>query len=141
MQGKYFQELDCGDEFFFEMTITETHLVLFAGLTGDFNPVQTNQRYCEGTNFKKRVLHGAFTSSFLAAPIGQFFYGTGVALLELNTSFKKPVFPGNTLLASWKIEKLSEKTDCGLVEVACTCKNESDVVVATATAKVLVQKK
>jgi len=47
MKGKFFKKLNLEDEFSFEMTITETHLVLFTGLTGDFNPVHTNEEYCK----------------------------------------------------------------------------------------------
>ena len=140
MKGKFFQELECGEQFSFEMTITETHLVLFAGLTGDFNPIHTNKEHCKKTKFKERVLHGAFTSSFLAAPIGQFFWETGLALLELNTKFTAPVYPGDTLKSSWTIQKLTQKSESGLVTMSCTCKNESNIVVAESVAKVLVKK-
>ena len=118
MKGKLFKELKLEDKFSFDLTITETHLVLFTGLTGDFNPVHTNEEYCKETKFKTRCLHGAFTNSFLAAPIGQYFYGTGIALLELNTKFKHPVFPGDTLCACWKIKNLTQKTNGG-GEILC----------------------
>jgi 3-hydroxybutyryl-CoA dehydratase len=139
MTGKFFKDLSCGEEFSSKMTMTETHLILFAGLTGDFNPLHTDETYCKNSKFKQRCIHGAYTSSFLSAALGQYFHGTAIALLELNTKFEAPVFPGNTLEACWKIEKLNKKTNGGLLEIKCQCKNESDVIVATATAKVLIK--
>ncbi|HJO94388.1 MAG TPA: MaoC family dehydratase [Victivallales bacterium] len=139
MQGKSFKELSCEEEFFSEMTVTESHLILFAELIGDFNPVHTDEEYCKETKFRKRCMHGAFTNSFITAPIGQYFFGTALALLELNTKFKAPVFPGDTLRACWKIETLTKKTNSGLVNLKCECQNNSGVIVAISTAKILIK--
>lgn len=141
MTGKYFEEMKIGETFSFSLTVTEAHLVLFSGLTGDFNPVHTNEIYCQNNKFKTRCIHGALTSAFMASPIGQYFYGTGIALLNLNTEFKKPVFPGNTVTAVWRIIGLEQKNTCGLVHLECCCTIDDNSIVATANTKVLVKNK
>ncbi|MCP4177952.1 MAG: MaoC family dehydratase [bacterium] len=139
MQGKNFKELVCGEKISSEMTVTESHIDIFANLIGDFNPVHTDENFCKKTKFKKRCLHGAFTNSFITAPVGQYFHETAIALLELNTKFEAPVFPGDTLQACWEIVKLTPKTNGGLVDLTCQCKNDSNFTVTTSTAKILVK--
>ena len=47
-------------------TITETDFVLFAGLSGDFNPIHIDHEYAKQTRFKQRIAHGLLTSSLLS---------------------------------------------------------------------------
>jgi acyl dehydratase len=45
--GKAYDEIKVGDSFGSAMTVTETHLVLAAGLFGDFNPLHTNEMHAK----------------------------------------------------------------------------------------------
>ncbi|MBU4582540.1 MAG: hypothetical protein KKH02_09050, partial [Proteobacteria bacterium] len=45
----------------FTKTITETDVYLFAGISGDFNPMHTNEEFAKLTPFKTRIAHGALT--------------------------------------------------------------------------------
>jgi 3-hydroxybutyryl-CoA dehydratase len=141
ISGKGYNEVEVGDTFSAAMTVTETHLVLAAGLIGDFHPLHVNQQFAAQTRFGGRVMHGVFIAAVAGGPIGTFFAGTGIAYLEHNCRFKHPARPGDTLTTTWTI---SEKTDKpkhggGLVGLKGVCRNQNDEVVVEADAKLLVR--
>ena len=61
--GKAYDEIEIGEQFADALTVTETHLVMAAGMFGDFNPLHVNQQYSESTRFGGRILHGPFTAA------------------------------------------------------------------------------
>ena len=95
--GAWFDEVSPGDSFARSLTITETHLVLGAGLLGDFNPHHVDEEYARGERFGTRILHGMLTSSIMGAAVGMYFHGTAIAYLEQYARFEAPVRPGDTL--------------------------------------------
>ena len=140
LDGKWFDETKVGDTFTASLTVTETHLVLAAGLLGDFNPLHVDEVYAAGTGMRGRILHGTFTSAIISAPAGMYFHGTAIAYLEHNCRFKAPVRPGDTLRTAWTIEERIEKPKQkgGIVAMRATCKNQRGEVVAEADGKMLV---
>ncbi len=140
-QGKAYDEVVVGDEFDYVLTITETHLVTAAGLFGDFNPLHVDETFAAQSRFGGRILHGPFTSAFVAAPVGLYFCGTAIAYLEHSCRFMAPVRPGDTLRALWRVIATTDKPkfDGGIVELSCCCTNQSGVEVASAAGKILVE--
>ena len=106
-QGKAYNEIRIGEHISAALTITETHLVLAAALTGDFNPLHINQQFAEKSQFGSRILHGVATSAIMGGLPGMYFAGTAVAYLEHNCRFKAPVRPGDTLTTVWTISRKS----------------------------------
>ncbi|TMB33167.1 MAG: MaoC family dehydratase [Deltaproteobacteria bacterium] len=140
LTGKWFEETKIGDAFGASLTVTETHLVLAAGLTGDFNPLHVDETYARGTRMGGRILHGTFTGAIVSAPAGMYFHGTAIAYLEQNCRFKAPVRPGDTLRTTWTIEGREEKPrhGGGIVSMRARCENQDGVLVAEADGKMLV---
>lgn len=139
--GRGFNELALGNEFRNRMTITETHIVLGAGLFGDFNPLHVDQIYGENSRFGSRIAHGYVTSNAMAAPLGMLFHGTAIAYVEHHVRFISPVRAGDTLNIKWTVAALDAKAKIGggLVTLSGTSSNQDEVEVATAEAKVLVR--
>jgi 3-hydroxybutyryl-CoA dehydratase len=139
--GKGYDEIAVGDAFSDALTVTETHLVLAAGLIGDFHPLHVNQHFAERTRFGGRILHGVFTAALIGGPLGQFFAGTGLAYLEHNCRFREAVRPGDTLTTTWTITAKSDKPhhNGGIVSLSAECRNQLDALVAEADAKLLVR--
>jgi acyl dehydratase len=138
--GKAFDQTAVGETFATSLTVTEAHLVLAAGLFGDFNPLHVDEAHAAGTRFRGRVLHGPFTSALMSAPIGAYFHTTAIAYLEHNCRFTAPVRPGDTLRTTWTIVARSPKPKQGggLVELAARCENQEGEQVAEASGKILV---
>jgi acyl dehydratase len=139
--GKHYDEVAVGEIFGSSLTVTETHLVLAAGLFGDFNPLHVDERFARASRFGGRILHGPFTSALVSAPVGMYFHSTAIAYLEHTCRFKAPVRPGDTLKSTWKIvDKLDKpKHAGGIVVLTGECHNQDGTLVVEAEGKILVQ--
>ena len=108
--GKTYDEIGIGMAASFTKTITETDVVLFAGLSGDFNPMHTNEEFAKLTPFGTRIAHGTLPLSLIAQVLGMQLPGLGTVALEINTRFRKPTYFGDTITARAEVvEKLEAK--------------------------------
>lgn len=85
-------------------TITETDIVNFACLSGDFNRLHVNQEYASTTRFGQRIAHGLLVLSVLSGLTTQTLeyrqLEPGIlALVNLNCRFPKPTLIGDTIFA------------------------------------------
>lgn len=137
--GRGYDETQVGESFARTITVTETHLVLGAGLIGDFNPHHTDETYARKSRYGTRILHGMITSALMGAPVGMHFHGTAIGYLEHNVRFVAPARVGDTLTTTWTVTAKHDKPKHGggIVDLAGVCRNQDGVVVAEATAKML----
>lgn len=138
--GAWFDDVRVGDRFSSAVTVTETHIVLGAGLIGDFNPHHMNAEYAKTSRFGTPILHGMLTSSMMGAAVGMYFHGTAVAYLEHRARFLAPVRAGDTLTTTWTVTAIADKPhhDGGVVTLEGSAENQRGVAVAAADAKILV---
>jgi acyl dehydratase len=138
--GRRFADVRVGDAFSSALTITETHIVLGAGLIGDFNPHHVNAEYAKRTRFGTPILHGMLTSSIMGAAVGMYFHGTAIAYLEHNARFVAPVRARDTLTTKWTVSDVlaKPKHSGGVVVLDGVATNQSGAVVAEAHARILV---
>lgn len=138
--GKFFDDVAVGDTFSRTITMTDTHIVLTAGLIGDFNPHHVDDIYASKSRFGTRIAHGMLTSSLMGAAVGMYFHGTAIAYLEHGVRFKAPVRAGDTLTSQWTIAERIPKRQYGggIVVLTGVARNQEGVVVAEADAKILV---
>jgi len=82
-------------------TVTEADVALFCGLSGDFNPLHSDEEYSRSTNFGGRIAHGPLGMSMAIGLMSQLnlINGTALALLNLNWNFKAPIMLGDTIHA------------------------------------------
>jgi len=141
--GKWFDQVAIGEHFFRSLTVTETHLVLGAGLIGDFNPHHVDETYAQQSRFGTRILHGMITSAMMGAPVGMYFHGTAIAYLEHAARFIAPVRANDTITTTWTIVDLHDKPKHGggVVVLQGVCTNQEGTMVAQADARILVQAK
>ena len=99
-RGLYFSEYTVGESFTtVRRTITETDVVMFAGLSGDYNPLHTDAVFAAQTPFGQRVAHGMLVTSIstgLAQTLG-IFEGTTLALMQQTFKYVAPTFFGDTI--------------------------------------------
>jgi acyl dehydratase len=138
--GKWYDEVKVGDAFGDCVTVTETHLVLAAGMFGDFNPLHVDETYAGKSRFGGRILPGPFTSALVSSPVGMYFAGTAIAYVEHACRFRAPVRPGDTLATRWLVvNKLDKpKHAGGIVVMKCESKNQHGDVAVEADGKILV---
>jgi acyl dehydratase len=104
--GLWYEDFKIGEERLSPgRTITESDLVSFAGLTGDFSQVHTDEEFCKKTEFGTRIAHGLLGLSIAQGLAWRTNYtqGTGVASLGWDKwSFKRPIMIGDTVRARWR---------------------------------------
>jgi len=107
-RGLYFEEFEIGQELVTaSRTVTESDIVRFAGLSGDYNQIHTDAEYAASEPFGKRVAHGMLVQSIatgLAVQSGV-IEGTVLAFRELTCKFSLPVFIGDTVHVKLEIVK------------------------------------
>ncbi len=104
--GLYYEDIETGAEFVTRgRSITEADIVQFAALTGDFNPMHTDERYMQGHPMGRRVAHGMLTLSYAVGQIYQlgFMERTVIAFRSVEMKFSLPVFIGDTLHSALRI--------------------------------------
>ncbi|MEO8487062.1 MAG: MaoC family dehydratase [Betaproteobacteria bacterium] len=118
--GKHYDEVAEGDSWKRSLTVTDAHLVIGAGLIGDFNPHHVDDDYARGSRFGTRILHGMLTSAMMGGALGMIFHGTAIALLDHATRFVAPVRPGDTVTTTWTVAGRTDKARHGGGIVALT---------------------
>src|SRR5881397_2493551 len=132
-QRRYFQEIPLGEEYESPgRTVTESDLVIFSGLTDDYNVLHTDAEFMKQSIFGERIAHGLLC---LAIQSGLFSRATApyatLAFGGLRWKFKVPVKIGDTIRLKAKVveKKDLEKPDRGLVTLDRTILNQCDEVV------------
>lgn len=134
--GYYLDDLKVGDTASFGKTVTEADIVLFAGITGDTNPVHLNQEFAEATLFKGRIAHGMLSAGFISTVLGTKLPGPGAIYLSQSLKFKAPVRPGDTVKATVTVTDIVLDRKRVTLSTVCTV---GDVVVIEGEAVVMVQ--
>jgi len=115
-RGLYFEEFEVGDEMASPgRTVTEADVVMFAGLSGDYNQLHTDAEYAKGTAFGERIAHGLLglaIASGLGSRLG-FVEGTALAFLGLDWKFKKPIKIGDTIHLRARVARKKEMRRLG----------------------------
>lgn len=134
-RGLYFEEFSVGQKIKTPgRTITETDVVNFAGLSGDFMQIHTDADFSKSTPYGKRIAHGLLimaVASGLAARTGV-LEGTVLAFREINNwKFMKPVFLGDTIHVEMEITEKKEmrRIGAGAVIIVMRVINQEDAIV------------
>ena len=142
MFDRYYDEMTVGDRREFSaITITETHVVNFAGVTGDHFGLHMDAEYAKTTPFKQRVAHGLLVLS-CGAGLVPILPGRMLAFLGMDeVRFTAPVFIGDTVHPVMEILDKKEKAPGGVVTIAETIVNQRGETVITATIRIWVGNK
>lgn len=145
-RGLYFEEFEQGHRLVTAgRTITESDIVTFAGLSGDFNQLHTDAVYAEKEPFGKRIAHGLLIQSIatgLAVQTG-FIEGTVIAFRELSCKFTNPVAIGDTIHVQLEISELKAmpRIGGGQLVMAYSVLNQDEKVVQRGIWTMLIKSK
>lgn len=118
--GYYFEDLEVGMTAVFGKTVTDADICIFAGVSGDTNPVHLNDDYAKATMFKGRIAHGMFGASLISAVLGTKLPGPGCIYVSQNLRFKAPVRVGDTLIARATVKNLLPQKKFVEFDTVCT---------------------
>jgi 3-hydroxybutyryl-CoA dehydratase len=146
-RGLYFEEFQTGQKVISTgRTISESDIVGFAGLSGDYNQIHTDAEFSKTTPFGQRVAHGLLglsIASGLAMRTGV-LEGTVIAFREIESwKFIKPIFIGDTIHVELIIlgKKALPRIGGGSLAIQIEVKNQSEMVVMKGVWTVLVANK
>ena len=131
--GLHFEEFQVGDSVTSATrTITETDVVNFAALSGDWNLIHTDAEYSKTHMFGQRVAHGLLilsVASGLAVRLG-FLEGTTLAFRSVDWKMQRPVVIGDTIHVRITVEetKAMSRLGGGLVNFKVEVLNQKDEV-------------
>lgn len=135
MRGLTFDQMQVGEEFYTaSRTISEADVVTFAGLSGDYNPLHTDEEWAKSnTLFGTRIAHGILIQSVVSGLANQLgiFEGTTVAVIEVVSRFVGAVRFGDTVHGILTVteKKETKKPDRGIINLTVEARNQEDVPV------------
>lgn len=130
-------EIHVGDAAELAKTVTESDIALFAGVTGDFNPVHVDAVAAGKSVFGGRIAHGILSAGFISAVLAMRLPGPGSIYLSQTLRFTKPVRIGDTVTA--RVEVLEVIAPKRRVRLATTCRNQNGDVVVEGEALVMLE--
>jgi len=85
-------------------TVTETDIINFAGISGDFNPIHVDHAFAATTMYRRPIAHGLLVWSMSS---GLTLYCPPMRTLAFMSirdwQFKEPVFAGDTIRVRVKV--------------------------------------
>ena len=112
-------EGDTGPEFSHELTRSD--LVRYAGASGDFNPMHTDEIAATGAGLPSVFGHGMFTMGMLGKALTD-YVGVG-SLRTYKVRFTKQTWPGETLTARVRVAKKYDEDGEHRVDLECEVVN------------------
>lgn len=108
MNSYTLDELYCGLQASFTVTVTEEMIDTFCSLSGDVSPIHVDRAYAQEHGFSNRVAQGLLVSSFYSTLAGVYLPGEHCLLQSIDIVFNKPVYPDDVLHVSGEITLLHE---------------------------------
>ena len=129
MDPFFFEDFEMNAEYLTAArTVTEADVVSFAGVSGDYNPLHTDEEFAKQGMFGTRVAHGMLVASITSGLVNQtdILNRTIIAFLGLTCNFKGPVKFGDTISVRLRvIEKRDmQSPEAGLVRLAAFVSNQ-----------------
>lgn len=120
LHGFYFEDLEVGKTGVYGKTITEADILMFAGMSGDTNPIHLNHEFASPTMFEGRIAHGMLSASFISTVIGTKMPGPGCIYVSQNLRFKAPVKAGDTVIARVTVSELFPEKNRANLKTTCS---------------------
>ncbi len=131
---RLFDQLLIGQTAEFSKTLGESDVYLFAGITGDFNPIHINQEHAEKSYFGSRLVHGMLTASLLSTVLGTKLPGPNSIYRRQEIEFKAPVYIGDTVTA--KVEIVDKREKGKIIILKTVVINQKNITVVEGKAEI-----
>ena len=121
MNNYSFDEILVGQIESFPAKVTAEMMDAFRTLTGDENPLYTDDSFASEKGFSGRVAYGMLTASFLSTLAGVYLPGRRSLIHKVEVEFPTPVLPGDELMVSGEVKEKDERFN--LLKLAVTIRN------------------
>ncbi len=121
-------KIKIGDEASFEVEITQEMVSKFVQLSGDDNPLHTNEKFAALKGFPKKVAHGMLLSSLFSKLVGKHFLGDDNLYLSQSMTFRKPVLVGDSLVVKGVVKDKIESAR--ILRIETIIESNGEVVIS-----------
>jgi len=136
--GYFLEDMEVGMTAVYAKTVTDADIVLFAGISGDTNPVHLDALFADQTAFKGRIAHGMLSASFISSVLGTRLPGPGCIYLSQSLKFRAPVKAGDTVTARVTVRDVNPDNKRIALDTVCTV---ADTVVIDGEALLMVSRR
>jgi len=127
-----YEDIKVGDDASISRTITEAHIVIFAGLTGDMNPLHVDAEYAAKSMFGERIAHGMLVAGLISAVLGTQLPGPNSIYLGQDLKFTAPVKIGDTVTVTVTVAE--KRDDKRIIKLRTTAANQRGEMVVDGSA-------
>lgn len=124
----------------FGKTVSESDVNLFAGITGDFDPIHINEEYSKTTPYGRRIAHGALIIGYASTASTLIHQGFGRPLVSIGYDrirLVAPVFIGDTITVTYRVTRVDLEKSRTYADVNVVNQRGETVAVAVHLQKVL----
>lgn len=143
LEQKYFEDFKIGDRFESpSKTLTDSHFMFFAGLTGDAHPIHYDVHYAAKHPFGRPTAHGLLLSSMTAlgaSELALMVQDTMLAMLSQAMTFKKPAFVGTTVHPYLEVAALKPSSKGGILTLRAWLEDQDGEVLVEGEHKYLIR--
>ena len=132
-----FDQILVGDEAELTHLLTHADVQAFAALTGDFNALHLDEVFAQKTPFRKPVVYGMLSASFISTMIGMLLPGGGALWTAQTLEFLHPAYVGDTLRVVARVKQKSPATRMLVLETVITNQHGQRLIVGESTVKML----
>ncbi|MGH7333731.1 MAG: MaoC/PaaZ C-terminal domain-containing protein [Candidatus Rokuibacteriota bacterium] len=140
---RFFEEIAVGEEYESPgRTVTETDIVIFAGLSGDYNVLHTDAEFMKSSIFGERIAHGLLGMAIQSGLLGRAMRPYAIlALAGVRWKFKGPIKIGDTVRVWARVaaKRETSKPDRGLITLERKVLNQRNEVVQEGETDLLVE--
>ena len=117
----------------FTKEVTQQDINTFADVTGDHNPLHSNEEYAAQTRFKQPIAHGMFGAGVISAALGTRLAPESVVVyLGQNLRFRAPVLAGDTITATCTVTTVEVEKSRLSLQTTVTNQDGVDVIIGDA---------
>jgi 3-hydroxybutyryl-CoA dehydratase len=132
-----FEEIQIGQTKKFSAKITESMICEFANISGDFNPLHTDEQYAKTTQFGKQVCHGMLLASFFSRLVGMYLPGKNALYFSQTLNFMLPCFINDQIIVEGEV--LDKSLATRIITIKTTIYNQNGQCLVDGIAKVIVR--
>ncbi|MEI7768463.1 MAG: MaoC family dehydratase [Chloroflexales bacterium] len=116
-------------------TITEADVVLFGCVTGDMNPLHTDDIAARDSRFGRRIAHGMLSAGLISAVLGMQMPGPGTIYIKQTLNFRRPIFINDTVTTTVEVKEI--RADKPIATLSTTITNQDGELVLEGESLVL----
>jgi acyl dehydratase len=133
LSAKYFDEVSIGEERLTpRVTVTDAHILNYAGVSGDFSPLHMDEIFAKGTQYGQRIAHGLMGLSITdGLKVQSGWFQDGISL-GWSWKFKGPIAVGDTLQVKIRIadaRSSKSRPEMGILTMAIQLINQRGEIV------------